>query len=170
MDCYSDLPIIAPMDKGTTANHLIAEAQKYLSKQQYQMCCEQTGSTICKYSFQDLLYHWGILHKKSMRYYSQSIGKVEAIVKEDAQRSMDRMSFGQVSAMPNPHTISQHTISTYKTPFPYTSGLFTRVATQQGGDKITHSEITGGSSSKIKFHSQQAARHHYGNARGHSEY
>ena len=86
--------------------------------------------------------------------------------------------------MPSPYTVSQHTISmrwAFTSPkaiwLPhighpsYTpAGFFIRVAAQQGRDRAMHSVITGGSYSKIQFHSQQPTRHYCGNTCGCTEY
>ena len=82
VDCYSDWPIIAPMDKGTTANHLIAACTEIFAQTAVpDILWTDGGPQFTSRVFQDFLHQWGILHKKSTPYYPQSNGKAEATVK-----------------------------------------------------------------------------------------
>ena len=80
VDWYSDWPIVAPMDKGTTASHLIAVHTEIFAKQQYQMYCGQTGAYNSQ-SIPRLLNQWGMFHIISTPHYCQSNKKAEATVK-----------------------------------------------------------------------------------------
>ena len=82
VDCYSDWPIIAPMDRGTTASHLIAVRTEIFGQTAvpYVLWTDGGPQFTCR-AFQDYLHQWGILHKKSTPQYPQSNGKAEATVK-----------------------------------------------------------------------------------------
>ena len=81
VDCYSDWPIIAPMDKATTAHLIVVCIEIFGQAAVPDVLWTNGGPQFTSRVLQDLLYWWGILHKKSMLYYPQSIGKAEATVK-----------------------------------------------------------------------------------------
>ena len=76
VDCYSDWPIVAPMDKGTTASHLIAVGTEIFAK-----LVDKQEPTIHKQSIPKLLNQWGKFHIISTPHYHQSNRKAEGTVK-----------------------------------------------------------------------------------------
>ena len=82
VDCYSDWPIIAPMDKDTTATHLVAACTEIFCQTAVpDVLWTDGGPQFTSKMFQEFLHQWGVTHKRSTPHYPQSNGKAEATVK-----------------------------------------------------------------------------------------
>ena len=82
VDCYSDWPIIAPLDKDTTATRITTVSTEIFSQTAVpDIVWTDGGPQFTSKRFQDFLHQWGIIHRKSTPHYPQSNGKAEATVK-----------------------------------------------------------------------------------------
>ena len=82
VDCYSDWPIIAPLDKDTTVTRITTVCTEIFSQTAVpDIMWTDGGPQFTSKVFQNFLHQWGIIHRKSTPHYPQSNGKAEATVK-----------------------------------------------------------------------------------------
>ena len=127
VDCYSDWPIIAPLDRDTTANHITAACTEIFS---------QTAVPDIAWTDGDFLHQWGVTHRKSIPHYPQSNGKAEATVK--AMKKILRAAWtGRILDIATPHQqrTGCHQLKNYMdTPYK-TISLSTQVPSCQNGSR-----------------------------------
>ena len=82
MDCYSDWPIIAPLDKDTTATRITTVCTEIFSQTAVpDIVWTDGGPRFTSKVFQDFYTNGVEINRKSIPYYPQSNGKAEATVK-----------------------------------------------------------------------------------------
>ena len=82
VDCYTDWPVILPMDHDTTTPKLItAIRQSFCRTAIPDVLWSDGGPQFTSNKFKDFSQQWGFLHNISTPHYLQSNGKIEATVK-----------------------------------------------------------------------------------------
>ena len=114
VDCYSNWPIIAPMDTNTTATHLTAVCNEIFSQTAVpDILWTDGGPQFTSRAFQDYLQEWGVIHKKSLHTIHRATkGRGDSKSYEKVnQSSMDREIFRQDHTLPSSPSVLEHAFS-----------------------------------------------------------